>query len=276
MTSQPMIALNDGNHVPQIGLGVWQMPDDVAGATVRLALEGGYRHVDTASAYENERGVGEGVRSAGLEREAVFVTTKVWNAAHGFDRTLAACDASLTRLGLDYVDLYLIHWPAPSKDLYAETWQALIRLREAGKARSIGVSNFEAEHLDRIIGETGVVPVLNQIELHPQFQQQALRAIHARHGIATEAWSPLGRGRLLDDPTLAAIAAKHGRTAAQVILRWHVQSGLIAIPKSVTPARVAQNFDLFGFALDAADMAAIAGLDQPGGRMGPDPRTATF
>ncbi len=276
MTSQPIIAFSDGRSIPQVGLGVWQTPDDVAVTVVKAALETGYRHIDTAAAYGNEEGVGAGIRAAGLAREEIFVTTKVWNADHGFDQTLKAAEASLKRLRLDYVDLYLIHWPAPRKGLFVDTWRALIQLKEAGRVRSIGVSNFAVEHLDRIIGETGVTPVLNQIELHPRFQQEALRDAHAARGIATESWSPLGQGRLLADPAIAAIAAKHGRTPAQVIIRWHIDSGLIVIPKSVTPSRIVENFDVFGFTLDSGDLAAIARLDAADGRIGPDPMTAAF
>lgn len=276
MNTPSHITLHDGNIIPQLGLGVWQTPSDVAVSAVKTAIEAGYRHIDTAAIYGNEEGVGEGLRAAGLPRDKIFVTTKVWNADQGFDATLKAATTSLKRLGLDHVDLYLIHWPAPKKELYVETWRALIRLKEEGKARSIGVSNFAVEHLDRIIGETGVSPVLNQIELHPRFQQSALRKAHAERGIATQSWSPLGQGTLLADPAIAQIAAKHGRTPAQIIIRWHIDNGLIVIPKSVTPSRIVQNFDVFGFALDAQDLAAIAKLDSPDGRIGPNPMTAEF
>jgi len=276
MSNQPVLKLKDGHSIPQIGLGVWKADDAQAAEAVRVALQAGYRHVDTAAIYGNETGVGEGVRTAGVPREAVFVTTKLWNDAQGTDSVRKAFDASLKRLGLDYVDLYLIHWPAPRKGLYLDTWRAFIRLKEEGLVRSIGVSNFMPEHLDRIINETGVTPVLNQIELHPGFQQTALRAAHAKHGIITQAWSPLGQGQLLDHPALKAIAAKHQRTVAQVILRWHLQSGFVAIPKSVTPSRIKENFDILDFALDADDLAAIAKLDDKNGRIGPDPMTAAF
>ena len=276
MNTPTHITLHDGNIIPQLGLGVWQTPCDVAVSAVKTAIEAGYRHIDTAAIYGNEEAVGEGLRAAGLPRDKIFVTTKVWNADQGFDATLKAATTSLNRLGLDHVDLYLIHWPAPKKELYVETWRALIRLKEEGKARSIGVSNFAVEHLDRIIGETGVSPVLNQIELHPRFQQSTLRKAHADRGIATQSWSPLGQGTLLADPAIATIAAKQGRTPAQVIIRWHIDSGLIVIPKSVTPSRIVQNFDVFGFALDAEDLAAMAKLDSPDGRIGPNPTTAEF
>ncbi|AOW12786.1 oxidoreductase [Hydrogenophaga crassostreae] len=276
MNSQLRIPLHDGKSIPQVGLGVWQTPPDVAVSAVKAAIEAGYRHIDTAAIYENEAGVGEGVRASGAARDDLFITTKVWNADQGFDATVKAATASLKRLGLDHVDLYLIHWPAPNKGLFVESWRALIRLQEEGKVRSIGVSNFETEHLDRIIGETGVTPVINQIELHPRFQQTALRRAHAARGIATQSWSPLGQGTLLANPAIERVAAKHGRTPAQVIIRWHIDNGLIAIPKSVTASRIVQNFDVFGFALDAEDLATIALLDAADGRIGPNPMTAGF
>ncbi|WP_304178140.1 aldo/keto reductase [Phenylobacterium aquaticum] len=270
MTDQTYLTLNDGRALPQVGLGVWQTPADTTADTVEVALAAGYRAVDTAAVYRNEKGVGEGFRRSGLARDAVFITTKLWNENQGFDAALAAFDKSLGRLGLDFVDLYLIHWPAPTQDLYLDSWKALVRLKEEGRAKSIGVSNFAIPHLERIIGETGVTPAVNQIELHPRFQQADLRGFHAAKGILTESWSPLGQGKTLDDPTLVAIAARHGKTAAQVVIRWHVQLGLIVIPKSVTPSRIAENLDVFGFELSAQDMAAIAGLDGAG-RIGPDP-----
>ena len=269
----PDIALNDGRTIPPLGFGVWQLPETGTQATVAAALRAGYRSIDTAAAYGNEAGVGRAVRDATVARDDLFVTTKLWNDRQGYDATLRAFDESLARLGLDAVDLYLIHWPCPGRELYVATWQALVRLREEGRARSIGVSNFTEGTLERIVGETGVTPAVNQIELHPAFQQRALREVHARLGIVTEAWSPLGQARFLDDPTLAAIARRHGRTPAQVVLRWHVESGLVAIPKTATPARIAENLDLFGFALTPEDRAALAGLDRPDGRIGPDPET---
>ena len=269
-------ALRDGNFIPRIGLGVFQTPPETTAAVVRTALAAGYRHIDTAAIYGNEAGVGEGLRASGLAREEVFITTKLWNADQGFDAAMKGFDHSVKRLGVDHLDLYLIHWPSPRRDLYVDTWRALVRLREEKRVDSIGVSNFNAEQLRRIIEETGVTPVLNQVELHPHFQQRALREAHAVLGIATQSWSPLGQGKDLSDPVIAAIAARHGRTPAQIIIRWHLDSGLIAIPKSVTPHRIAENFDVFGFTLDAADMAAIADLDSPYGRIGPDPATASF
>lgn len=275
MTIQPL-AMNDGHTIPQLGYGVWQVPDDEAEPAVQLALKAGYRHIDTARIYENEKGVGRAIARSGLPRGEIFLTTKLWNSDQGRDRTLSAFDASLKRLGTDYVDLYLIHWPAPKKDLYVETWKALLEIRASGRARSVGVSNFGPDHLERIVKETGVAPPINQIELHPRFQQKAHRAAHARHQILTESWSPLGQGKLLSDPTLTAIGAAHRKSAAQVILRWHLQHGFVVIPKSVTPARIRENIEVFDFALSTDDMQRIDALDSPGGRIGPDPATAAF
>ena len=271
VTSQTFLQLNDGRPMPQVGLGVWQSPADTTADTVATALAAGYLAIDTASAYRNEPGVGEGVKRSGAARDKLFITTKLWNENQGHDAALAAFDKSLQRLGMDYVDLYLIHWPAPAQDLYLDSWKALVRLREEGRARSVGVSNFAIPHLERIIGETGVTPAANQIELHPRFQQEALRAFHAANGIVTTSWSPLGQGKLLEDPVIAGIAAKHGKTPAQVIIRWHIDLGLTVIPKSVTPARIVSNLDVFGFGLDDADLAAITALDAADGRIGPDP-----
>lgn len=276
MTHQPHISFSNGHSIPQIGLGVWKAPNDGAVTAVQTALEAGYRHIDTAAVYENEEGVGRGIRASGVARDEIFLTTKVWNENQGYDSTLRALDESLKRLGQDYIDLYLIHWPSPWRGRYVETWHALIKAQEDGRVRSIGVSNFTAEHLDRIIDETGVIPVLNQIELHPRFQQKRLREAHAQRGIKTQSWSPLGQGQLLSNPVIARIAEKHGRTPAQAIIRWHIDNGLIVIPKSVTPSRIVENFNVFDFALDAEDMAAIAGLDDSSGRIGSDPMTATF
>lgn len=276
MSCAPTLKLNDGRQVPQLGLGVWQMADDEAGPLVCQGISACYRLIDTAAIYGNERGVGEGIRRAEammVAREEIFVTTKVWNDRQGYDLALKAFDRSLERLGLDYVDLYLIHWPAPARGLYVETWKALVRLREEGRAKSIGVSNFMPEHLDKVIAETGVTPALNQIELHPRLQQTALRESHQRLGVVTEAWSPLGQGQVLSDPVIAALAARHGRTPAQVILRWQMQIGAVAIPKSASPERMAQNIDIFGFELTASEMTEMARLDSAAGRIGPDPMT---
>ena len=276
MSTQPHVTFNDGRTIPQIGLGVWQTPNDVAVTAVEAALGAGYRHIDTAAIYQNEEGVGEGIRASGVARADIFLTTKVWNDDQGFESTLRAMDASLKRLGTDYVDLYLIHWPSAFRGKYVETWKALVRLREEGKARSIGVSNFEGDYIEQIIAATGVNPALNQIQLHPRFQQKAMRAKHERLGILTESWSPLRQGKLLEHPVLAAIAARHGKSVAQIIIRWHLDSGLVVIPKSVTPSRIVENFDVFDFTLTDQDKAEIAGLDASDGRLGSDPVTAKF
>jgi 2,5-diketo-D-gluconate reductase A len=270
------ITLRDGTAIPQLGLGVFQTPPDITASVVRTALAAGYRHIDTAAVYVNEVGVGEGLRASGIERSEVFVTTKLWNADQGFDAAIKGFDHSVKRLGVDYLDLYLIHWPSPRRDLYVDSWRALVRLQQDGRVRSIGVSNFSAEHLQRLIGETGVTPVLNQIELHPHFQQRTLIQTHTQLGIATQSWSPLGQGRALSDPVIGRIAARHGRSPAQIIIRWHLDNGLIAIPKSVTPRRIAENFAVFDFSLSDSDLAAIADLDSAQGRIGPDPATANF
>ncbi len=271
--SIPSLQLNDGNHIPQLGFGVFQVPPEETAEAVDYALKTGYRAIDTAAAYRNEAGVGEAIRRSGLVRDEVFVTTKLWNSDHGRDSAVRACEKSLARLGFDYVDLYLIHWPVPSKDLYVETWQALSELKTDGRIRSIGVSNFNIEHLERIIDETRVLPSVNQVELHPQLQQAGLREFHDQHGILTEAWSPLAQGGdLLEDKTINEIASRHGRSPAQVILRWHIQIGNVVIPKSVTPERIVENFDIVGFSLSDEDMSAIAELDH-GERIGPDPAT---
>ena len=270
MTFAPLVEMNDGRSIPVIGFGVWQVPDDVVVDATLKALEVGYRHIDTAYLYLNERGVGEALRRSGLDRDDIFVTTKVWNTDHGYDETLRAFDKSTGLLGIDEVDLYLIHWPTPARDIYLDSWRALIRLREEGRARSIGVSNFHEAHLRKIIDETGVIPAINQIELHPWLPQAHMRDIDARLGIKTEAWSPLGSGRLIDDPVIAEVAAKHGKSPAQVMVRWSMQLGNIVLPKSVTPERIEQNIDVFDFVLDDADMAAIATLES-GRRTGPNP-----
>jgi 2,5-diketo-D-gluconate reductase A len=273
MTEVPNVRLHDGVENPQLGFGVFQIPPDETQSAVEHALETGYRHIDTAAAYQNEKGVGRAIASSGLSREDVFVVTKVWNSQQGFDSTLAAIDASLGRLGTDYVDLYLIHWPLPSRDLFVETWRAFERIHGEGRARTIGVSNFRIEDLERLEDETETRPIINQVELHPSFQQRDLRAWHDDHRIATEAWSPLAQAQVLDDETIAGIAQAHGKTPAQTILRWHLQLGNIVMPKSVTPQRIRENFDLFDFELSEQEMEAFAGLDR-GERIGPD--SATF
>lgn len=266
----PSVVLNNGVTIPQLGFGVFQVPDDETTAAVRHALEAGYRAIDTAAIYGNERGVGRALADSGLPREDIFVTTKVWNTDQGYDATLRAFDASLDRLGLDHVDLYLIHWPTPAHDLYPESWRALTKLAAEGRIRAAGVSNFQPAHLQRLLDSSDLVPVVNQIELHPGLQQAELRAFHAQHGIATQAWSPLAQGAVLGDPALAAIAQRVGKSPAQVVLRWHLQLGNIVIPKSVTPNRIRENIDVFDFELTADDMSAIAGLDREL-RTGPHP-----
>lgn len=276
MIDQPTITFHDGNSIPQVGLGVWQTPNDTAVTAVKAALSTGYRHIDTAAIYENEQGVGEGIRASGVDRTEIFLTTKLWNSEQGYDSTLKAFDASLKLLGTDYVDLYLIHWPAPNRGQFVDTWKAFIQLQKEGRARSIGVSNFYPEHLQRLIDETGITPVINQLELHPDFPQAETRAYHDKHRIVTQSWSPLGQGTLLENPVVAGVAAKHGRTPAQVIIRWHIDNGLVVIPKSVTPSRIEENFKVFDFKLDDADRKTLAGLEKDGKRIGPDPMTATF
>jgi 2,5-diketo-D-gluconate reductase A len=270
-TTVPTVRLNDGSHVPQFGFGVFQIPAGETVAAVRTALDAGYRHIDTAQMYGNEAEVGRAIAESDVARDDVFVTTKLDNGCHAYDAALRALDASLRTLGFDYVDLFLIHWPRPQEGRYVETWTALEKLKADGRARSIGVSNFTIEHLDRLADRTGTVPAVNQIELHPQFPQAALRAYHAEHGIATEAWSPIGQGGdLLQDERLGALAERHGRSPAQIVLRWHIQLGNIVFPKSVTPERIQENIDVFDFELSADDMAVVDSLDT-GTRKGPDP-----
>jgi 2,5-diketo-D-gluconate reductase A len=270
--TQPTVALNDGAAMPQFGLGVFQTPPDTTEQVVKLAVGQGYRLVDTASMYRNEDGVG----AALLGRTDVFVTTKLGNSDHGFDEALRAFDQSVKRLRCDMLDLYLIHWPRPRVNRYVESWKAFVRLQKDGRVRSIGVSNFNRDHLERVIGETGVTPAVNQIELHPRFQQRALRAFHDQHGMKTESWSPLGRGAPLSEPVLVEIAAKHRKTAAQVVIRWHLDSDLIVIPKTVRLERLKENIGALDFKLDGDDMRRIDALDSPSGRIGPDPATAAF
>jgi diketogulonate reductase-like aldo/keto reductase len=271
MAAVPGVRLNSGSEIPQLGLGVFKVPLEQTRATVATALDAGYRLIDTAAMYRNEAGVGRAIAESGLPREDVFVTTKLNNDSHGYDAALAAFERSRTALGVDYVDLYLIHWPLPALDRYVETWRALIKLRDDGLARSIGVSNFHRAHLERIAGETGVTPALNQVELHPYLTQDALREYHRAHGIATEAWAPIARGgELLRDRLITSLAEKYAKTAAQIVIRWHLEMGNVVIPKSVTPARIGENIDVFDFDLDPEDVESITGLNRDG-RTGPDP-----
>ena len=276
--TSPVLDLNDGNTIPQLGYGVWQVEDTVAERVVAEAFEVGYRHVDTAAIYGNERGVGRAIASSGLDREDLYITTKLWNSDQGRETSAPALEASLEKLGLEYVDLYLIHWLQPQRGLYLETWEELIRLKESGRVRSIGVSNFTVGALTEIERATGVAPVVNQVETHPYFPQAQLRAVEESQGILHESWSPLGQGKdLLSDPVLAAIADKHGVSVPQAVIAWHLALGNVVIPKSVTPERIAENWAALSVTLDADDLAAIETLDKgPAGRIGSDPATADF
>jgi 2,5-diketo-D-gluconate reductase A len=272
MKQIPNIALRGGSQIPQLGFGVFQVPPHETEEVVARALATGYRHLDTAAAYRNEAAVGQAVRASGLDRGEVFITTKCFNDDQGHEEARRAFHASLERLEMDYVDLYLIHWPVPAHDRYVATWKAFIELREEGLIRAIGVSNFQPAHLERVIAETGETPAINQVELHPYLQQQGLRHEHEELGIVTEAWSPLAQGLVLEDPVIVDIAETHSRTAGQVVIRWHLQLGNVVIPKSVTPERIEENFEVFDFELSEAEMQAISELDA-GRRTGPDPDT---
>ena len=274
-STSPLLTLNDGKKIPQLGFGVYKTPNDEVEAAIECAFEAGYRHIDTAKLYDNEEGVGRAVRNSGLERSSVFVTTKVWNDDHGREKTRRACEESLERLGLDYVDLYLIHWPMPMNGLAVDTWEELIRLREEGLVTSIGVANFPAQRIDELTEATGVVPVLNQIELNPYFAQNDLREANRERGVLSEAWAPLHRGKgLFDEPIIREIAERLEATPAQVVLAWHLALGTIAIPKSVTPSRIRENFGALNVRLTPEDLAAIAALDRgEAGRTGFDPET---
>jgi diketogulonate reductase-like aldo/keto reductase len=274
MSTKPTITFNDANVIPQLGFGVWQVPNGQAAKVVGTAISTGYRSIDTAAIYGNETGVGAAIAAGTVSRAELFITTKLWNDRQSMAQR--AFDESLKRLRLDYIDLYLIHWPKPQQNAYVAAWQTLVKLKGEGRAKSIGVSNFTVSHLKRIIDATGVVPSVNQIELHPRFQQRELAACHAEHGIITESWSPLGQGTVLQDATLRALAQKYGKTPAQVVIRWHLDCGYIVIPKSATPSRIRENFDVFDFSLDVDDLARIAALDRKDGRVGPDPETANF
>ncbi|KAA8967756.1 aldo/keto reductase [Mycobacterium sp.] len=268
----PLVTLNDGHRIPALGFGVFKIPPTETAEAVGVALRAGYRHIDTAAVYGNERQTGRAIAESGIPRNELYLVTKLWNADQGYDSTLVAFDASMRRLGVDYLDLYLVHWPMPRLGKFVDTFRAFAQLREQGRIRSIGVSNFEPEHLQVLIDATGIVPAVNQVELHPRLQQSVLRDLHARLGIATEAWGPLGQGSLLTHPAITAVADRCGRTPAQVLIRWHLQLGNIVIPKSVNPTRIVSNFDVFDFELGADEMASLSALDD-GTRLGPDPRT---
>lgn len=268
----PDLEIAPNERIPQLGYGVFQVPPKETEVAVAEALAAGYRHIDTAAAYRNEGGVGEALRASGLDRGELFITTKCWNEDQGYEQAKRACRASLERLELSHLDLYLIHWPVPAHDLYVETWKAFAELQQEGLVRTIGVSNFEAEHLELLIAETGVTPAINQVELHPYFQQVGLRREHERLGVLTEAWSPLGQGLELEDPAIAEIAQAHGKTPAQAIIRWHLQIGNVVIPKSATPSRIRENIDVFDFELSEQELQSLAALDA-GRRIGPDPNT---
>lgn len=279
MSNVPSIQLNDGNSIPQLGFGVYQVPPDGTPAAVKAALDIGYRHIDTAEMYQNEKGVGQGITDAGVDRADVYITSKLNNGFHEPDDARRAFDGTLKALGTDYVDLFLIHWPLPTLygGDYVSTWKTLEEFKSDGRAKSIGVSNFQVAHLERLANESDTVPAVNQIEVHPYFTNEEVRAYGLEHGIATEAWSPIAQGLVLDDPAVTAVATSVGRTPAQVVLRWHVQRGDIVFPKSVTPKRVKENFELFDFELSADDMAALSGLDKgEPGRTGPNPDTFDY
>ena len=280
MTFSPVLTFNDGNTIPQLGYGVWQVEDDVAEKVVVQAFEAGFRHIDTAKIYGNEAGVGRAIERSGLKPEEIFITTKLWNADQGYESTLKAFEESMERLGLETLDMYLIHWMQPKQDKYVDTWKALIELQKQGRVKTIGVSNFTKEGLQRLIDETGVVPAINQIELHPFFNQAELREFHASKGILTQAWSPLGQGgELLESAVIGQIAAKHNATPAQVVIAWHLAVGNVVIPKSVTESRIRENYAALDVSLDETDVQAINGLDnsaEGAGRIGPDPAVSDF
>ena len=273
MSTVPSLAMNNGLQIPQLGFGVFLVPPEETKQAVTEALRCGYRLIDTAQGYQNEEGVGAAIAESDVPRDELFITTKLTNSEQGYDTTLTAFDGSMEKLGIDVLDLFLIHWPQPMFDQYVDTWRAFEKLLADGRVRSIGVSNFEIPHLQRLMSETDVVPTVNQIELHPQFPQDELREFHAEHGILTESWGPLGQGKgLLEDPNIVEVARRKDRTPAQVVLRWHVQLGCIVIPKSVNPDRIQENIDLFDFELDDADMAEISKV-RTGQRLGGDPNT---
>ena len=276
MASVPTIKLRDGNSIPQLGLGVWQVDPAITARVVSDAIDVGYRAIDTAEGYQNEEGVGEAIKRSSVPRTELFITSKLRNGGHARDLALSSFDTTMKALGIEQLDLFLIHWPVPSQGKFVEAWKTLVELKNQGRIKSVGVSNFNQDHLERIIGETGETPVVNQIELHPRFQQRDKRDFHKQHNIVIESWSPLGSGRSLNDATIGEIAKKHGKSIAQVIIRWQLQEGLIIIPKTTHEERMAENFDVFGFTLDADDLAKLRGLDQRSGRVGSDPATGAF
>lgn len=270
------IKLNDGNSIPQLGYGVWQVPNAEASTAVNCAIKLGYRSIDTAMIYRNEEGVAEGIKKSEVPRSELFITTKVWNEDQGYDETLKAFEVSLKKLDLKYIDLYLIHWPSPKRNKFVQSWKALEKLKADGLVKSIGVSNFCIEHFERLANETGTVPALNQIELHPLFQQKELRAFHDKHKIITEAWSPLGQAKILENEIIGKLAQQYQKSPAQIILRWHMQSNIVAIPKSATPSRIEENIKIFDFELSTEDMTKLSHIDSANGRIGPNPATADF
>lgn len=270
------VSLNDGNTMPLIGFGLWRIDNESAEKPIHEAIKIGYRLIDSAQIYGNEEGLGKAIQSSGVPRKELYITTKIWNSEQGRDATLKSFESSMKKLAISYLDLLLIHWPSPKKNMYVETWKALIELKKEGRVRSIGVSNFNPEHLDRIINETQYIPAVNQIEVHPYFQQRITRNFHEKYAIQTEAWSPLGQGQLINDPVILKIAEKHGKSTAQIILRWHLEQTIVAIPKSVTTSRIYENYSIRGFSLDQEDHALMKLLDKCDGRIGPDPMTANF
>lgn len=271
-----LISLNDSMKMPTVGFGTWKVEDKEAANIVKVALESGYRLIDTAMIYNNEKGVGEGIKNSGLRREEIFLTTKVWNSDQGYDQTLRAFEKSLKNLNTDYIDLYLIHWPMPDLKKYVGTWKALVKLRSTGMVRSIGVSNFNEDLILELIENTGITPAVNQVELHPFFQQRALREFHFKHKIATEAYTPLARGNLFEHPIIQKLALKYQKTPAQIILRWHFENGIVAIPKSSHHMRMLENLDIFNFRLSADDLIEMGSMDSQSGRLGQDPLVAQF
>ena len=270
LDQMPFLTLNNDQRIAQLGLGVYKVTQDVAVNTVRTAIDVGYRRIDTAALYQNEAEVGTAIRQSGVSRDELFVTTKVWNDRQGYDEALKAIDESLAKLNIDYIDMLLIHWPCPTQDKYLDTWRAFEAAVQSGRVMGIGVSNFEPSHLERLVSQSDTVPALNQVELHPSLQQHSVREANAHHGVATEAWSPLGRGLYTDSAVLHSIADKHAKSLAQVIIRWHLQLGNLVIPKTTSPDRLVENISVFDFTLDSADMVAIAELDA-GHRIGPNP-----